>query len=262
MEQNMALTVPEQAVVYVPGAIDFPAYKKLLDDARQIAAFISSVEVTDDTVKASKKLLASVNKEVGKLESRRIEIKKALLEPYADFETQIKEITGTLKEADATVRSQVRELEERQREEKRQEIEALFTARMQMYTGFPFTLEDFLTPQHLNKSMSINKIEEELAAWFLAKDEDLRAIAAMEHAEEILTEYVSGSSLSAAMTTVRERHRRQEESRKTVAELNADMDTPQKATPLTVFTIQTEKDAAMVELFLENNKIEYTKEII
>lgn len=83
----------------IQGSISFPMYEELKDQALRVAKFVSSIDVTEDTVKQSKKLLATVNKSVKALEDRRIAIKKELLEPYSEFEAQVKEIVTIVKDA-------------------------------------------------------------------------------------------------------------------------------------------------------------------
>src|SRR5699024_12332068 len=66
---------------------------------------------------------------------RRISIKKEMLQPYNTFESQVKDIVSIVKQADNVVRSQVKEIEERDREAKRQELEALFNKRSEEHTS-------------------------------------------------------------------------------------------------------------------------------
>lgn len=75
-----------ESPVVTQGSILFPAYKKIKNDSLLLAQQIENIEVTEENVKQSKKLLAAVNKEVKNLESERVLIKKEMLEPYNEFE--------------------------------------------------------------------------------------------------------------------------------------------------------------------------------
>ena len=108
------------------GSIKFPAYETLKEQALEVARIVSETDVTQENVKESKKMLANVNKSVKELESRRIAVKKAILEPYTEFEKQIKEIVAIVKDADEIVRIQVKDLEEVERSDKRDELENIW----------------------------------------------------------------------------------------------------------------------------------------
>ncbi|EGQ1206894.1 DUF1351 domain-containing protein, partial [Listeria monocytogenes] len=108
-----------ESPVVTQGSILFPAYKKIKSDSLLLAQQIENIEVTEENVKQSKKLLAAVNKEVKNLESERILIKKEMLEPYNEFEKQVKEIVSIVKTADEMVRQQVTQMEEEEREDKK-----------------------------------------------------------------------------------------------------------------------------------------------
>lgn len=161
------LIVPLSNFVAVQkGGIQFQGYEEMLEQATELASMMKTVEVNEESIKASKKLLAEVNKRVDALEQERIRIKKELLEPYLDFEAKIKAITGVVKESDNELRGKVRELEELERQEKRRTIEGMFEKRIGYYpTLFFLTSDRFIRPAHLNKSTVLNKIEVELAQW-------------------------------------------------------------------------------------------------
>ncbi|EAD5794130.1 DUF1351 domain-containing protein, partial [Listeria monocytogenes] len=152
-----------ESPVVTQGSILFPAYKKIKSDSLLLAQQIENIEVTEENVKQSKKLLAAVNKEVKNLESERILIKKEMLEPYNEFEKQVKEIVSIVKTADEMVRQQVTQMEEEEREDKKLVLKRMFEKRIRMYDFKTyFTFDDFLENRHLNKSLSINKIESEM----------------------------------------------------------------------------------------------------
>jgi hypothetical protein len=133
MKQN-EMTNAIAEIQVVQGSVVFGAYHDLKQQASELAEQIRTVDVNEENVKQSKKLLAEVNKRVKQLEDKRISIKKMMLEPYQDFEEQVKEIVGIVKDADAFVRSQVKELEEKERQEKEIQIHELFTKRIQHYS--------------------------------------------------------------------------------------------------------------------------------
>ncbi|EUJ59178.1 DUF1351 domain-containing protein [Listeria fleischmannii] len=196
------------------GSIEFNDFETIKASADILAAHIQKVEVTEDNVKESRALLSAVNKEVKELESQRIQIKKEMLKPYQLFERQVKEIVKVVKEADEAVRMQVRALEEEARDAKYNAIEELFMKRIQIYHFVHlFTARDFIQPEFLNKSYSMNKVETALVNWFTKIEDDLTAIDTMEHSAEILAEYQDTKSLAISVKLVQDRYERLEKNK-------------------------------------------------
>lgn len=166
------------------GGIQFYNYEEILLQAHEIAELIKSVEVDESSIKVTKKLLAVVNKRVNELEAERIRIKKELLEPYISFEKQIKTISSLVRESDNELRSKVRELEELERQEKNRIIEGIFNKRITLYPTLSFlTADRFVTPQHLNKTNSLNKVELEMVQWLEQRKREVEIITLTEDAD-------------------------------------------------------------------------------
>lgn len=234
----------------IQGSISFPMYEDLKNQALQVAEYVSSIEVTEDTVKQSKKLLATVNKSVKSLEDRRIAIKKELLLPYDEFEAQVKEIVGIVKEADTLVRTQVKELEEKEREEKQAKIEEIWNKRVQAYDFDFISFDKFLVPSHLNKKTSLSKVEDEMVTWLEKVNSDLKVIESLPDRKEILQEYIENIDLSVSMLLVNER----KEKEKIVEKIY------QEDKEITYyFQVFNEKDAKLTEMLLKENNINFVR---
>ena len=229
--------------------ITFPEYERLLSQAHQVAEMVRSTEVTEDNIKETKKLLANVNKAVGRLEGKRKEVKRYVLEPYTAFEAQVKEIVSVVKEADQGVRSMVRELEEREREAKKAELLEEWQGRQEHYTVTEVvTFGQWLTPQHLNKTASLNKTIEDMAQWLEAKQRDWETAQGLN--KDVAVKWVDSLDLSTAIQTVKD-----EEA------IKATITKDSEASPVTVFIIRDAKDAKFAEMLLKENDIQYVKEI-
>ena len=70
------LKLDVQQIVVVQGSIEFNEYEQIKMQAVSLAEEIAAVEVNEDNIKTSKKLLAAINKDLKKLEDNRINIKK------------------------------------------------------------------------------------------------------------------------------------------------------------------------------------------
>jgi len=240
-------------VIVDVGTIQFPVFQQIKDSALKLAKYIQKVEVTEDNVKQSKKLVAEVSKQVKSLNDERITIKKQMLKPYDEFEQQIKEISDIVKSSEEIVRHQIRQLEEAARDIKREEIEQLFDLRMNQYDfGKLFSVEDFTENQYLNKSFSMTKIEKSMVEWFEKIARDLSTIKSLKHADEVLATYKEYQDLSLAIGIVNERHEKINQAKAVVEEIEPSIF-------MVNFIIRDEKDAKLVEMFMNQNKIKFEK---
>lgn len=189
------------------GSVSFPNYKEIYNQAVELAEHIASVQVTEETVKTTKKMLATVNKRVNELEDSRKAVKKELLAPYEQFEKQVKDIVMIVKEADTMVRQQVKVLEDLERGEKEQKIHELFDKRVKAYPEVEtlFSHLDFITNKHLNKTTSMNKVEEEMVAFMEQTKQAVSLISDLEDSEQILVEYVRCKNPVQAIQIVKDR---------------------------------------------------------
>lgn len=236
-------------VIVKQGQIVFDDYEDLKKQALEVAEYVEKIEVNEESVKSAKKVLAAVNKSVKKLEDRRIAIKKEILEPYNEFEVKVKEIVGIVKEADTKVRDQVKELDEQERQKKRDEIEEIWNLRCEQYPFKFLTFEDFITPQHLNKSVKIDKVEEEMVAFLEKVNREVNTITKLNNSKEVLIEYKKVLDFAQALENAQER----EMSEKEVAEIIEESEVKTY-----VIKIHSEKDFLFAKNLLEQNKIEFT----
>ena len=250
MENSLMLNV--QHIKVIQGSIDFPEYENIKKQALQLAEDIQTVEVTDENLKQSKKLLAAVNKRLKELEDERIRIKKMMLEPYQDFESQVKEIVGIVKEADAAVRDQVKQLEEIERQEKKDRLLDIFNKRKALYTlGDLLPFIDFLQPKHLNKTTSIESIEEEMIEFLERTEKDVKVMQKLPDLQAHVSAYLETYDLALAMTKVQgEKERRQQIEASKAARKTEAVQTYQ-------FTIFNSKDKTLVEMFMNQNNIKF-----
>lgn len=250
------LMVNVATIQVVQGSIIFPEYQKIKDNALQLADAMKTIEVNEETVKTSKKILAAINKRLKDLEDERIKIKKVMLEPYQQFEDQVKEIVGIVKEADATVRQQVRDLEEMDRQEKRQQLEEIFYKRKALYSlGDLLPFEDFLKPKYLNKGTSIEAADKEMVDFLEQTERDMRVLQRMPDLNAHVSAYIGTYDLAQAMDQVM----KEKERRRQIEDAQA---TKRSAQDIKQFRyiIWGEKDAALLEMFMKQNKINYEME--
>jgi hypothetical protein len=205
--------VDNAVVVYKGGVVLFHNYDDILASAEKLAEHVKGVVVDEENIKTSKKMLAEINKQVNELEDARKGIKREVLAPYEEFEAKVKTIVNVVKEADAVVRNQVKELEEIERQAKYDEIVALWKRRINRYPELVdmFTYLDFIKPQHSNKTTSMTKVENDMVDWLEGRKNDVEMIKGLEHSDDIMVEYVRTQNVSTAIQTIRERNMKKEE---------------------------------------------------
>lgn len=249
---NKEITILDVLPVKVKrGEIEFNGYEKMLKEATEFSNKIRSIDVNEESIKNAKKMLADVNKRIKFVEENRIAIKNELMVPYVEFETKIKHILGIVKEADGVIRDKVRELEELEREEKENTIKSIFNSKIKFYNFNDLVkFEDFLKPNMLNKTYSINKIEEEISSFLEEIKNNFEVIKTFDNSEEILEEYLKNFNLAIAINRVNSR----KEIKKKINEVV-------KTNVKYLFIIEDEKEAKLVELLLKENKIKYNMEV-
>ena len=257
------LTINIGELVVRKGSIEFPQYELLKSQVVNLSEHLLSVEVTPDNLRVSKQLLAAINKEVRKLHDEKMRVKRTTLEPYTDFENQVKDITGIVKDAEETIRNQVRELEEQERQAKKELIESIFNKRMKHYDfeelmGF----DKFLKPTHLNKSMGINNIEQDMVKWLTKTEQNLDLIKSLDYSFEIIGEYQRSQDVASSIKSVQDRHKAiQEMERKAETDSKVSPKQTKPKKPIILIELTDEKDARLVEMFMKQERIDYTKSV-
>lgn len=94
--------------VNFPQKLEFN-YEEIKQEVTEKVALYKNLVYTDDQIKEAKADRAKLNNFVKVLEDKRKEIKKQCLQPYEDFERQIKEIVSVVNEPIALIDKQIKE---------------------------------------------------------------------------------------------------------------------------------------------------------
>lgn len=243
-----------------PGRVIFEGFEDMKQSVQKLADHVKEVEVTEETVQQSKKLLAEINKAMAVVNDERKMSKAIVLEPYTQVELQIKEIEAILKEPVQIVRDQVKQLEEQERAEKEEDIHEIFNKRLNAYPSLMEYLDfgDFITPQHLNKSTSMKKVEEEMTAFLEKVNSDFNVMKSQDDSSDLLYEYKNTFDLGRTMQSVaqekerKERIARQLEEAKKPRELQKE-----KEEKKAHFVIRGDKNIQLVQLLLDKADMTY-----
>lgn len=256
------LTIPNIDIVTENQDIRLIGYDYLDEQLDKLGEYLGSIEVTPENIKENKKLVAQVRKACRELNDRRLSFKKEYLKPLQTLEHQIKELDNKASRFEELVRVQIRDLEELEREEKREEIETLFKKRQRIYGQeelYPF--ESFLTRQHLNKSTSMNKIEEEMVEWFESRQNDIYALinyseSIPQDKDNVLAQYLDCGSVSQTIQYFTDLNEKLEQVR--IAQEKPTRVRANKARPKTTKLIRiSENDLERVKQLLSASNIEF-----
>ena len=105
-------------------------FEELKKEITEKAEMYGSLVYTDENIKEAKADRAKLNKFIKVLEDKRKDVKKMMLEPYTQFESQVKELVSIIGEANDNIASQVKAYDQKKREEKREKVKEIYDKAM------------------------------------------------------------------------------------------------------------------------------------
>lgn len=170
---------------------------------------------TAESQPEAKKTVASLRKLKKAMNDRRIEIKKKFMEPYTNFETQVKELDKLIDEPIDFISGQIEEFERRRVEAKKAMICEIYTGIMAEHgTVMEYLPLDRIYDSRWENSTTTQKaITEAITAHVEHVEKDLDTIRAMESEFEDkgLAKYRATLELSDAITTMNQYQKQKEE---------------------------------------------------
>ena len=142
--------------VQFPKVIEFN-FEELKKEITDKAELYKNMVYTDDTIKEAKADKATLNKFIKVLEDKRKEVKKECLQPYEEFEKQIKELVTIVDEPVKLIDQQVKEFEDKKKADKLEKIKEFWES-----TTHPdwLTCKAIFDQKWLNATTSMKKIHE------------------------------------------------------------------------------------------------------
>lgn len=144
-----------------------------------------SVVYTEETITAAKTDRATLNKVAKAINDEKIRIKKEVLKPFEDFENKCKELQGIITYASSSIDTQVKAFEEKEQNEKREQIKAIFNAYIGDYKDL-IIFDSIFNPRWLNKTYTMKKIEEEINHLVVKTSDDMKVLKSQINDEVIL----------------------------------------------------------------------------
>ena len=138
-----------------PEVIEFN-FEDLKKEITERASAYVNLVYTDDQIKDAKNDRAALNKFVKALSDERIKVKKECMKPYEDFEAKIKELDGIVNKAIQNIDSQIKAVEEKEKDEKLAKIKELWES---IEHPAEMQFEHVYEGKFLNKSVSMASVE-------------------------------------------------------------------------------------------------------
>lgn len=190
--QNLELSVTQQMGV-ITG--NFDAIKSQLESEMEE---YKDKTFTEETKKKAKEDLADLRKLKKNVNTRKLEVKKAYMKPYDDFEEKVKELICVIDEPIGLIDGQVKEFEEKRINERKAAIEDLYDETVDEELRDYIPLERIYGDKWTNATTTMKSIREEINLKVMQTRQDITTIKAMksEKEEEALHLYMNNNNLA------------------------------------------------------------------
>lgn len=198
----------------MPEVIEFNFEELKREITDKTAVYVGMV-YSNEQIKEAKSDAAALRKFTKALNDERIRVKKDILKPYEDFEAKVRELVGIADQAIDNIDRQIKEFEQKKKEEKREQIVALFAD-----AGLPeyITLEKVWDESWLNSSVSLARIKECLKDIAFRDEQAMQTIQNLpEFPFEAAEYYKKSLDLTAAIAKASE-HAQMEKAKKAAEE--------------------------------------------
>lgn len=150
--------------------IQFVGYDKTLEDVRRLVAEMEQQEVTEENIQTSKKLIASINKQIKELDKERLAVKREIMTPYDELNEKIQLLKSELNKGVTHINVQIKEITAREQEQRKLQIKDLFKKYQKSYNAPQWlTFDKFIAKNPTlitNKATSAKKIREAVVSYF------------------------------------------------------------------------------------------------
>ena len=182
--------------VQFPEVIEFN-FTELKQEITEKAALYKNMVYTDETIKEAKADKATLNKFITALEDKRKEVKKQCLQPYEDFEKQIRELVAIVDEPVQLINEQVKAYEDKKKADKLEKIKEFWES-----VEHPdwLTCNRIFDQKWLNATTSMKKVQEAITERLKQICSDMDTLNSLpEFAFEAVEEYKQSLDVNRAI---------------------------------------------------------------
>ena len=222
--------------VQLPEQITFN-YEELKQELAEKLSTYETLVYSDEQIKEAKADKANLNKLKKALNDERIRREKEYMQPFNDFKAKINEIIGIIDKPIALIDKQVKEYEDKQKQDKMDKIKALWS---EMDVPEGLTLERVFDDRMLNVSYGMNHVKQKMLDDIKRFNRDMETLAGLpEFGFEAQQEYIRTFDLNKALAEgqrMAQVQKKKEEAARAAAEaeqarLKAEEETKQSAFP-------------------------------
>lgn len=222
--------------VQFPEQITFN-YEELKQELAEKLSTYETLVYSDEQIKEAKADKANLNKLKKALNDERIRREKEYMQPFNDFKAKINEIIGIIDKPVALIDKQVKEYEDKQKQDRMDKIKALWS---EMDVPEGLTLERVFDDRMLNVSYGMNHVKQKMLDDIKRFNRDMETLAGLpEFGFEAQQEYIRTFDLNKALAEgqrMAQVQKKKEEAARAAAEaeqarLKAEEETKQSAFP-------------------------------
>lgn len=234
---------------------------------------------TEETITVAKQDRANLNKLVKAVNDEKIKVKNKILEPYMEFENQCKELMEIVKSATENIDTQIKDFEQKKKDEKLQVIMKYFEEKVGPYFGL-INFDLIFNERWLNVTYEMKQVQADIDHVIAKTQNDMMTIDSIVKNEETNSQVrdfyfrninnpsVLGESLNeakrieATKTKIAEMKKQQEETvektKQTIIPKKEQV-TDEKIYKLEFRTYLTKEQMFKLKEFFTENNIKYEK---
>ena len=175
------------------------------EQAKQLLNYYSNVIYTEDTMKAAKEEKSKINKAISAISQKRKDTISEFNKPIKEFEILAKETESILKDTYNAINTQVISYENKQKQQKEQEIIDYFNE-YKAFMGIDFISFDD-AKINVTLTASVKSLKEKVKEFIERINRDLELIDTEPNKEEVLVEYKQNLDITKSIATVRNRQK-------------------------------------------------------
>lgn len=149
--------------------------EQITSAVENIISQYTGLTYTEEQIKEAKKDKAILNAMKTDISNIRIQVKKELMAPYNVFEAEVKEVVAMIEKPIEMIDKQLVEYEEKQKEEKKNELESFFNENIGGLEGV-LTFDMIFNTKWLNKTSSMKSCKDEISKEIETANNDLMYI--------------------------------------------------------------------------------------
>lgn len=234
---------------------------------------------TEETIPVAKQDRANLNKLVKAVNDEKIRVRNKVLEPYMEFEMQCKELMEIVKNASENIDIQIKNFEQKKKDEKLQVIVNYFMEHIGIYKDL-INFDLIFCDKWLNVTYDINTIFKEIDHIFSKAKNDLMTIDNIVQNEETnkqvtdfyfkhidqsdclglsLNEAKRIEAAKARLEEVKKQQEKTEQTKQTIITQKKEDKPEEKVYELSFKTYLTKEQMLKLKEFFINNNIKYEK---